>query len=494
MSMLTLIAASLIAPRNVEVPKFPREFRAVWVATVANIDWPSKPGIPTDQAKKEALAILDKCKEVGMNAVIWQVRPSCDALYASKLEPWSEFLTGKQGRAPNPYWDPLEFLVKEAHRRGLELHCWFNPYRARHPKQESLCTMDHISNAKPNIVKKYGDYLWMDPGEKETQQHSLAVMLDVVKRYDVDGIHIDDYFYPYKEYAKGADFPDDSSYNKYRAAGGKLSRGDWRRDNVNSFVEDLNAGIHKIKPWVKFGISPFGIYRPGYPSSIKAGVDQYAELYADALKWFQRGWCDYLTPQLYWPIKQTAQSYPVLLRWWAEQNKAGRNLWPGNFTSRTSPEEGNWPASEVADQVQATRDQVGATGNVHFSMKALMKNWNGVTTALDKLYAQSALVPASPWLASGSVPQKPNLRATGDKSGGVVSYFWSPAGGGDNLRWVSVYSQVAGKWSRRLFDSAEPVVTAPADATAVAVTVVDKVGNESDATAGSTSYTVSMQK
>jgi len=389
-----------------------REFRAVWVATVDNIDWPSKRGISTAQAQFELIKILDKCQELNLNAIIFQVRPSADALYDSKLEPWSEYLTGQQGRAPSPYWDPLKFAVEEAHKRGIEVHCWFNPYRAFHPAQKGPVAANHISRTNPEVVKQYGKYLWMDPGEPLVQKRSLDVILDVVKRYDVDGVHIDDYFYPYKE--KGPDgqimdFPDDQSYSRLSRRGSTVSRGDWRRRNVDDFIEHLYEGIKKEKKWVKFGISPFGIYRPGYPQGIKAGVDQYADLYADALKWYQKGWCDYFTPQLYWPIKQTAQSYPSLLKWWASVNTSKRHFWPGNYTSRTMPSEGNWPAQEVLDQIDLTRKAPGAEGNVHFSMKAFMENSNGISTALKNgPYKEPALIPESDWLGAAR-PSTPKI-------------------------------------------------------------------------------------
>jgi uncharacterized lipoprotein YddW (UPF0748 family) len=245
------------------------------------------------------------------------------------------------------------------------------------------------------------------------QRRTLDVMLDVVKRYDIDGIHIDDYFYPYKE--KGPDgqimdFPDGASFSRLdRRSQIGASRGDWRRQNVDTFIQQLYAEVKKTKRWVKVGISPFGIYRPGFPQGIKAGVDQYDDLYADVLKWYTKGWCDYMTPQLYWPIKQTAQAYPTLLKWWAENNPAKRHFWPGNFTSRTSPSEGNWPAQEVVDQIALTRKMPGAEGNVHFSMKAFMANYNGVATALKNgPYKNPAIIPASPWLG-GSKPAAPSV-------------------------------------------------------------------------------------
>jgi len=304
------------------IPDVAREFRAAWIATVANIDWPSRPGLPVEQQKSELIAMLDKAAEIRLNAVVLQVRPACDALYASKLEPWSEFLTGTMGKAPEPYYDPLEFAVTEAHKRGLELHAWFNPYRARHPQGKSEISADHISKTHPNLVKTYGTYLWLDPGEKAVQDHTVAVMLDVARRYDVDGIHIDDYFYPYR--VKGPDgnildFPDDPSWKTYVDGGGTLKRDDWRRENVNILVQRFYSELKQVKPHVKFGISPFGIGRPGMPPGI-TGFDQYTELYADTLKWLRNGWMDYWTPQLYWKIESKGQSFPVLLKFWAGEN------------------------------------------------------------------------------------------------------------------------------------------------------------------------------
>ncbi|MDQ8149789.1 MAG: family 10 glycosylhydrolase, partial [Gemmatimonadota bacterium] len=322
--------SSCVAPAPV------REFRGVWVASVSNIDWPSRPGLPTDSAQRELLAILDRAQTSGLNAVILQVRPSGDALYESTLEPWSEYLTGRQGLAPRPRWDPLAFAVTEAHRRGLELHAWFNPYRAKHSSAKTPLASSHLATRRGRLVHRYGQQVWMDPGEPEVLAHTVRVVLDVVRRYDIDGVHLDDYFYPYPEKTRRGRpivFPDAGAFARYRARGGRLAKDDWRRANVDSLVRTLHDGIHRVKPWVKFGVSPFGIWRPGYPAGIR-GFDAYAELYADARTWAREGWVDYLSPQLYWPSGRPEQSYPDLLRWWGEQNTLGRHLWPGNFTSR----------------------------------------------------------------------------------------------------------------------------------------------------------------
>ncbi len=407
-----LTALCLVAPVGLadDPPALKREFRGVWVATVANIDWPSKPGLPAAEQKKELLAILDRTVELKLNAVIFQVRPMADALYESKLEPWSEYLSGTIGKGPG--YDPLAFAVEEAHKRGLELHAWFNPYRARHPSAKSAAPEDHITKKRPDIAKPYGTHYWMNPTHKDVQDHSLAVILDVVKRYDIDGIHIDDYFYPYKEKDKDGKviaFPDDDTWEAYQKAGGKLTRDDWRRDAVNTFVKRMYSETKKAKPWVKVGISPFGIWRPGHPEGI-AGLDQFAELYADAKLWLNEGWVDYFTPQLYWPIAQEKQSFPKLLEWWAGENTKKRHLWPGLYTSRVTGLEKGWRAQEVVDQIAITRKRKDTDGVIHFSMKALLKNPGGIADELKKTYAELALVPESPWLAEGKPPAKPECK------------------------------------------------------------------------------------
>lgn len=371
------------------------EFRAVWVATVANIDWPSKPGLPEADQKKELVALFDQCKALNMNCVIFQIRPMCDALYESKLEPWSGFLTGKQGQSPG--YDPLAMAVEEAHKRSMELHCWFNPYRAWSPSAKYEPNENHIIKKRPDLAKKYGNHYWMIPTHTEVQKHSLDVVLDVVRRYDIDGVHMDDYFYPYPELdeeKKEIPFPDGESWAEYQKAGGKLAMDDWRRDAVNQFVKKLYEETHKVKPWVKVGISPFGIWRPGQPATIK-GFDQYAKLYADAKLWLNEGWVDYFTPQLYWTIDKPDQSYPVLMDWWAKENTKNRHLWIGNYTGRHS-------ADEIKRQIELTRNSAGkATGNVHFSMKSLAKE---KAEMLKKLYETPVVIPETTWL--GKRPAK----------------------------------------------------------------------------------------
>ncbi|MEQ8835210.1 MAG: family 10 glycosylhydrolase, partial [Lacipirellulaceae bacterium] len=292
----------------------------------------------------------------------------------------------------------------------------FNPYRASHPSGKSELSEDHISKLKPEAVREYGKYLWLDPGEPSAVDHSLAVILDVVRRYDIDGVHFDDYFYPYPindDDGKPLDFPDEASWEKSQATSASLSRNDWRRQNVNQFIARVAEEVKKAKPWVKFGVSPFGIWRPGYPSGV-TGFDAYDKLYADSQKWFHEGTVDYLTPQLYWKLGSKGQSYSALLRWWQEENKQNRHLWPGQYTSRLLGEGAKaWPSEEIVAQIWATRAQEGATGNVHFSMKALARNSDGIADDLKSgAYQEPALVPATPWLdARGKVPAIPKVEA-----------------------------------------------------------------------------------
>lgn len=449
-------------PVKVSPPPPRREFRAAWVASVGNIDWPSRRDLSVAEQKAELLAILDRAAQLKLNAIIFQVRPACDALYSSKLEPWSEYLTGTMGKLPQPFYDPLAFAVEEAHRRGLELHAWFNPYRARHPNAKSPISAGHISHTQPALVRRYGNYLWLDPGEKEVQEHSLKVVLDVVRRYDVDGAHFDDYFYPYKESEGGRqiDFPDDSSWKKY-GAGGRLSREDWRRENVNTFIRRVYNSVKSVKPTVKFGISPFGIWRPGYPQQIQ-GFDAYAELYADARKWLVNGWLDYLAPQLYWAIEPKEQSFPVLLNWWNEQNIRKRHVWPGMNTTRVRSDsrsaefggqarrrasEVRWRPEEIVNQIRLAGNQPVSAGHIHWNMTSLMRNAELGAMLAQGPYAEPALVPACPWLKAKPLT-KPQLRvaASGQSS---LKLAWESAPAEDVFLWVLQYRR-SGKWTTEL--------------------------------------------
>jgi uncharacterized lipoprotein YddW (UPF0748 family) len=401
--------AERLAWAKSHAPRVDREFRAVWVATVANIDWPSRPGLPSNRQQEELLDILDRVVQLGMNAVILQIRPTADALYDSPLEPWSYYLSGANGQAPEPAWDPLAFAVDEAHRRGLDLHVWLNPYRAWHPTAPDSLAADHVVNRFPDAVHRYGTQRWMDPGSPDIADHSFAVIMDVVDRYDIDGVHMDDYFYPYAvndAQGRRVDFPDSLTW---AAHGEGLDRDDWRRRNVDRFIERVYFGIKERKPHVLFGLSPFGIWRPGYPEGV-TGFDQYAGLYADARKWLREGWVDYFTPQLYWNLESAGQPYEPLLTWWLGENRTNRHIWPGNAIYRADEgEDRAWPVQEILDQVTVTRRLPGATGNVFFSMQALRPDDRDMADSLvTHLYPEAALVPATTWLGA-AVPAAPTI-------------------------------------------------------------------------------------
>lgn len=480
-------------------PPLPREFRAAWVATVANIDWPSKPGLPVAEQQRELIAIVEKARELNLNALIVQVRPSTDALYPSTLEPWSEFLTGEQGKPPQPFYDPLEMWVREAHARGIELHAWFNPYRARHTKAVGPNAKNHVSNTLPQAVKNYGGFQWMDPGDARAADHTLSVILDVVKRYDIDAVHIDDYFYPYPVPQDPAatpepgkpvverDFPDEPTWQAYVAGGGTLSRADWRRDNVNRLIERIYRGIQKEKPWMRFGVSPFGLGKPEKRPAGIAGFSQYDKLYADVELWLQKGWLDYLAPQLYWPIEQKAQAFDVLLDYWIAENRVERHIYPGLYTSRIDNSARSWQPAEITNQIALSRTRSGSGGQIHFSMIALMENRKGINDALKAAsYAGPALVPASPWL-DVKPPAAPKVLVDATPTGRPSVRYTVRNAGAEPVRLFAVSSRYGDRWvfstAPARDDGSASVEIANASTLGtlnrVAVQAIDRAGNAS---------------
>jgi len=365
---------------RVNLPVIKREFRGVWIASVANINWPSRNNLTVAQQKAEAITMLNMLEENNFNAVICQVRPSADALYTSELEPWSYFLTGKTGEPPYPNYDPLQFWIEESHKRGMELHVWLNPYRAHHTNGGTVSSQSMVNKLSDITIKLKNGMYWFDPADPRTQGHVSNVVKDIVKRYDIDAVHFDDYFYPYATYNKGADFPDNKTWKNYQNAGGTLSRADWRRDNVNKFVERIYKEIHAEKNYVKFGISPFGIWKPGYPAGI-VGSSQYDELYADAKLWLNNGWVDYFSPQLYWPIDSKGQSFEALLNWWKSENTMNRHLWPGLNTVEVKSAD---RATEIKNQVELSNQILKNTaGTVHWSIAGQRKSSDSKNT-MDK--------------------------------------------------------------------------------------------------------------
>jgi uncharacterized lipoprotein YddW (UPF0748 family) len=473
--MKTLFAILLLSlvSFSQQLPPVEREFRAAWIATVANIDFPTKPALSVDEQKAELTAALDLAKRLRLNAVIFQVRPAADAVYASKLEPWSEYLTGKMGRAQA--FDPLEFVVAEAHKRGILVHAWFNPYRAYHPSAKTM-SADHVSNRKQGIVRQYGRYMWLDPTDPEAQRHSLDVILDVVRRYDIDGVHFDDYFYPYAEKdekGNNIEFPDTANWEKYKHGGGKLDRGDWRRSQVNKFIEAVGRGVKRVKPHVMYGISPFGIWRP-MPERQIVGFDAYSELYADSRKWLQDGTVDYLAPQLYWETGRPNLSFPVLLAWWKEQNPKRRHIWPGIATYRIGRP--GYDAEMIAGQIGITRQDPLTLGNIHFSFKSLRTDMGGIQAKLrEVVYTRDAIIPASPWMKASRL-RSPKVTIRRDAE--FVRASWPAVKG---AFWYVVYAKDANGWSYSVQSASETSIALSTDRKIdrLVVRAVDRLGNES---------------
>ncbi len=476
--LLTVLSGRAATYQNSSLvpPPVGREFRGVWVATVANIDWPSKPGLTTAQQKAELISILNHAAELKLNAIIFQVRPACDAMYPSTIEPWSEYLTGVMGKAPEPFYDPLQFAIDEAHKRGMELHAWFNPYRALHKSHVGNISSGHISKTHPQLVRSYGEYLWLDPGERDVQDYSLRVVMDVVKRYDIDGVQFDDYFYP-DPTGVNRDFSDDASWKKF-GAGGNLSRADWRRENVDTFISRVYSSIKAAKPWVKFGVAPFGIWRPGNPPQI-TGSDAYSKFFADSRKWLANGWVDYFSPQLYWRIDQKEQSFPVLLDWWAQENVKHRHLWPGMSAAYALSQD--WRSGEIPDQIRLVRKQNGASGYIFYNASSLLgdsPHARDLQHNIANLDSQLALVPASPWLGNDKAAA-PNLNISAATGG--VRLNWSRGDTNSLVRWWVVQSKLNTGWKTEIFpkEISSEVQLVPPDM--VSVTAIDRVGNASPA-------------
>lgn len=357
------------------------DFRGAWIASVYNINFPSRAGLPVEVQKAQAVRLLDAAKAAGLNAVLLQVRPESDALYASKLEPSSRYLTGTQGASPG--YDPLAFFIAEGRKRGIEVHAWLNPYRAAANASQQRAA-NHISRKFPQFAHKVGNVLWMDPGAPPVRSHILEVVRDLLRRYDVAGIHLDDYFYPYPTDSGAVyPFPDSATYDAYRAAGGDLGKADWRRNNVHTLIRAIGGVVRSEKPGAKFGVSPFGIYTKGVPADVKAGVDQYHDLYSDPLKWMREGWIDYLAPQLYW-ADGGPQSFSSLLRWWRgrEANPRGIPIWPGIAVDRITSH--GWPASEIARQMEleASIGPRGHSGFLLWNIGPVAENKKNITPVI----------------------------------------------------------------------------------------------------------------
>ncbi|MGF2411762.1 MAG: glycoside hydrolase family 10 protein [Ferruginibacter sp.] len=365
------------------------EFRGVWVASVSNIDWPSNKNLTPDSQKIEFIKLLDMHKANGMNAMIVQIRPASDAFYPSPYEPWSEWLTGTQGKPPLPYYDPLAFMLEETHKRGMEFHAWMNPYRAAFNLEKSSIAATHITKLHPDWFLTYGDKKYFDPGNKQVQQYVTNIVKDVVSRYAVDAIHFDDYFYPYR--IAGQEFPDDVKYQQY---GNGMNKEDWRRSNTDSIILMLSKAIKKINPKCQFGISPFGVWRnidkDAEGSNTRAGQTNYDDLYADILLWLKSGWIDYVTPQLYWEFGHKAAPYEVLLDWWSKHTY-GKNCYIGLGIYRAGSNEAWKDKTQLPRQIEALRNTPNVQGMIFFSSKTFEKNPNGWSDSLRLNYFKDAV-------------------------------------------------------------------------------------------------------
>jgi len=371
-----------------------REFRGIWIATVENIDFPSNKYLSTEQQKKEFIAIIDRLKKDKFNSVFVQIRPSCDAFYESSFEPWSEWLTGKQGRSPSPFYDPLKFIIEECHKRGIAIHVWFNPFRSIMNIHQSSISPSHVSSRHPEWNITYGKYKWLNPGLPDVRDYVLKVVMDVVRRYTIDGVHFDDYFYPYQ--LKNKKFHDEKTFSQYSRSIKNLD--DWRRDNINLFVKSVSDSIHKVKPGIQFGISPFGIWknkRTDPAGSSTSGSESFSSTYADSRKWLQEGWVDYLVPQLYWHIGNKRADYKTLAEWWND-NSFGKNIYLGESVYKIGSDKNiEWSrGSQIPAQIRLNRSFINIKGNVFFNTNSVLKNPRGLEDSLrNNYYKYFALSP-----------------------------------------------------------------------------------------------------
>lgn len=401
-----------------------REFRGAWIQCVNG----QFMGMGTKQMQDTLIRQLDKLKECGVNAIIFQVRPECDALYKSDYEPWSRFLTGVQGKAPNPYWDPLSWMIEQCHKRGMELHAWINPFRAKTKTTKSLSS-NHIAVRHPNLAFSYDGQLILNPGNPEARKYIYKVVEDIVSRYDIDGLHIDDYFYPYP--APGQVIRDDVEFAKYN--NGIKNRNDWRRDNVNVFIKQLYQVIHQTKPWVKFGISPFGIYRNKKSDPVvgsnTSGLQNYDDLYADILMWINNGWVDYCVPQLYWEIGHKAADYETLIKWW-NKYAGKRHLYIGEDVVRTvkSPDLLNKRINQMPAKQKLHGEMKNVKGTVLWYAKAVVDNVGNYGSMLKNVYWKyPALAPQMKYIDDKS-PKKVKKMKFLTLEDGLVLFWQAPKG------------------------------------------------------------------
>jgi uncharacterized lipoprotein YddW (UPF0748 family) len=489
-------ALSQVPQLLTDPPPVPREFRAAWMTPIWDRgfkDWPSVPGLTPDAQRAELRSMLDRAAALGLNAVILHVRLAGDALYPTRYAPWSFMLSGTSGVGPQPAYDPLAFAVAEAHARGLQLHAWFNPFRAVLPNIPGKLASTHVTKQHPEWIRKYGTQTWIDPGNPDARKFVLESMLDVVRRYDVDGVHIDDYFYPYRESRTitrrvrrkrirervDLQFPDDRTWRTYGKAKGWTDRDAWRRANIDDFVQSLYKGVKAIRPSALVGISPFGIWRPGSPRGV-TGLDAFTEIYADSKRWLGEGWLDYVAPQLYWQISGVEDRFRALDAWWRSENPQRRYVWPALYTSHVYGGAA-WPVDEIRQQVDAIREsRIGTAdvpGHVHFRLAALLADNGQLARTLASDYSERALVPAFPWLGAVA-PASPEVSVVlGEGAASVVVSAVDTV----PVRWWLIQTRSRdGKWWSTLRPALRGQVTTESfganDPDEVAVTAISATG------------------
>ena len=426
--LLALFLATGVGAQIQQQSPYPkREFRGAWIQAVNG----QFRGIPTEKLKQTLIDQLNSLQGAGINAIIFQVRPEADALYASQLEPWSRFLTGVQGQAPSPYWDPMQFMIDECHKRGMEFHAWINPYRVKTSLKSEL-SPNHLYNIHPEWFVTYNNQLFFDPALPESRRHICMVVADIVSRYDVDAIHMDDYFYPYP--AKGMDFPDDASFARY--GGGFTNRADWRRSNVNILIQKIHETIRGLKPWVKFGISPFGIYRNEKNDTLGSktnGLQNYDDLYADVLLWARNGWVDYNIPQIYWQIGHPAADYETLVKWWAK-NTENRPLFIGQSVMNTiqNADPKNPSMNQLPRKMALERAYQTIGGSCQWPASAVVENAGKYRDALVQEYHKyPALVPVFDFMDDKAPGKVRKVKKVWTEDGYML--FWTPPKAKDEM-------------------------------------------------------------
>lgn len=486
-NLITLFFALLISLGMTGQNK--REFRGAWIQCVNG----QFMGKSTQQIQSMLSSQLDELQKDGVNAIIFQVRAECDALYASELEPWSKFLTGVQGKAPSPYWDPLEWMVRQCHNRGMEIHAWINPYRAKHGSTNmSQLSKSSVVIKQPNLCFSYDNLVLLNPGLQAAADYTCKVAADIVKRYDIDGFHIDDYFYPYP--VAGKQIPDQALFQK--DSRGFWNVGDWRRDNVSRFVKQLSETIHKVKPWVKFGVSPFGIYRNKANDSNGSethGLQNYDDLYADVLLWVNNGWVDYCVPQLYWEIGNRAADYKTLITWW-NKFAGNRPLYIGEDIERTAkyPDPNNPKSHQLPAKHKLHQQMNNVKGTVLWYAKTAVDNVGNIGHTLRNYYWKyPALPPAMPFLDNKAPKAPKGIKLRWTESGPILTWK-APKGKkwGDIANRFAIYRFENGepidlhdvsKLMKITYERSTSIPYVKDGKSTFVVTSIDRVGNESKA-------------